>query len=46
MLKFLANRRLAKTLRPDPEYRARRLAQFDSARRERYARNIEGLGRG
>ena len=32
--------RLARTMRPDAAYRDRRLAQFDSARRERYWRNV------
>lgn len=37
------NRRLEKTLKPDPEFRARRLAQFDAERREKYERNVEFL---
>jgi len=35
--------RLAATLRPDPLYRERRLAQFDSNRRARYWSNVEGI---
>ena len=38
--KIIARRRLARTLRPDPDYRARRLAQFSTERRERYAANV------
>ena len=38
--KIINNRRLKATLRPDPEYRARRLAQFSPARRERYWQNV------
>lgn len=38
-----ARNRLRALLRPDPEYRARRLAQFSPERRERYLRNVEGL---
>lgn len=33
-------------LRPDPEYRERRLAQFSPARRERYWRNVEAINAG
>lgn len=44
LIRYFANRRLAKTLRPDPEYRANRLAQFDRERRERYLRNISEAG--
>lgn len=44
LTQWLASRRLAKLRRPDSEYRARRLAQFDSARRERYAENIRRAG--
>lgn len=32
---WIAKRRLAASLRPDPEYRQRRLAQFNSNRRAR-----------
>tara|TARA_R110000868_G_scaffold410473_1_gene698589 strand:+ start:745 stop:894 length:150 start_codon:yes stop_codon:yes gene_type:complete len=39
-----ARKRLAATLRPDPEYRERRLAQFTTARRERYLDNIRKAG--
>ena len=38
--KIIIRRRLARTMRPDAAYRDRRLAQFDSARRERYWRNV------
>lgn len=38
--RLLIMRRLRATMRPDPEYRERRLAQFDQARRERYWRNV------
>lgn len=31
-------------LRPDPEYRERRLAQFSPERRERYWRNVREAG--
>lgn len=41
--KAMVRRRLAATLKPDPAYRAKRLAQFDAARKERYFRNVEGL---
>lgn len=41
--KLLVRRRLAKMLKPDPAYRARRLAQFTPERRERYERNVEFL---
>lgn len=36
-------RRLEQTLRPDPTYRAHRLAQFSAERRARYERNVEFL---
>ena len=39
-----ASKRLEKTLRPDPDYRARRLAQFDTDRRERIAMNLRAAG--
>jgi hypothetical protein len=41
--KWLIRRRLARTMRPDPDYRARRLAQFSTDRRARYFRNVEGV---
>lgn len=41
--KYLANRRLAKSLKPDPDYRKRRLAQMTPERRARYQQNLEGL---
>jgi hypothetical protein len=37
---WIARRRLAKLLRPNPEYRNRRLAQFNPERRERYWKNV------
>lgn len=37
--RILARRRLAKSLKPDPAYRERRLAQFSPERRARYERN-------
>jgi hypothetical protein len=43
---FLARRRLKRSLRPDPAYRERRLAQFNDARRERYWRNVQLVGGG
>lgn len=44
MLKrWLIRRRLEALMRPDPEYRERRLAQFSPERRERYWRNISAL---
>lgn len=41
--RLLARRRLARSLKPDPAYRARRLAQFSPERRARYFRNVEFL---
>lgn len=42
MLKrWLARRRLERIMRPDPESRERRLAQWPQDRRARYWRNIE-----
>lgn len=40
---YLACRRLKATMRPDPEYRARKLAQMTTERRERYWRNVGGI---
>lgn len=37
---YLAKRRLARSLRPDPQYRENMLAQFDTARRKQYFRNV------
>jgi hypothetical protein len=37
---WLAVRRLRKMMRPDPDYRQRRLAQFTPERREKYWRNV------
>lgn len=39
--RLIVRRRLAKLLKPDPAYRARRLAQFSPERRARYERNVE-----
>ena len=41
--KWLINRRLRASMRPDPEYRVRRLAQFDASRAERYWRNVDAV---
>lgn len=41
--KFLIRRRLKATMRPDPQYRDNRLAQFSPERRRRYERNVQGL---
>ena len=41
--RILIRRRIAKSLKPDPAYRERRLAQFSPERRERYQRNVEFL---
>lgn len=38
--RLMARRRLDRSLRPDPEYRERRLAQFTPERRARYWRNV------
>lgn len=38
--RWLAVRRLQQTMKPDPQYRANRLAQFSPERRERYWRNV------
>lgn len=37
------NARLEATMKPDPLYRKRRLAQFPPERRDRYERNTEFL---
>lgn len=43
MLKrYLARKRLERIMRPDPEYRAKRLAQFTPERRARYWQNVGG----
>lgn len=42
--RHLAPRRLKRSLKPCPEYRTRRLAQFGPDRRERYRRNVEAIG--
>lgn len=41
--RWLARRRLKAIMRPDPDYRERRLAQFTPERRARYWRNVGGL---
>lgn len=42
MLKrWLARRALQRIMRPDPDSRTRRLAQFTPERRARYWRNVE-----
>ena len=38
--KWAVNKRLQQTMRPDPDYRERRLAQFTPERRERYLQNV------
>lgn len=40
---YLAKRRLARSLRPDPQYRDNRLAQFDRNRRNRYLINAKSV---
>ena len=35
-------KRLKETMRPDPQYRARKLAQMTTERRERYWHNVGG----
>lgn len=40
---WLIRRKLKASLRPDPEYREKRLAQFTAERRERYWRNVGSL---
>jgi hypothetical protein len=48
MLKLLKSYRIRKrlkaSLRPDPDYRERRLAQFSPERRARYLGNIKKAG--
>lgn len=47
MLKrYLNNRRLKSTMKPNEAYRERRLAQFSKERRERYWRNVEVIYEG
>lgn len=41
--KLIARRKLTRTMRPDPDYRDRRLAQFTPERRERYWRNVKEI---
>lgn len=44
MLKrYLINRRLKATMKPDPEYRERRLAQFNKERQMRYWLNASAV---
>lgn len=38
--RLIARKRLERTLRPDPDYRERRLAQFTPERRARYWANV------
>lgn len=40
---FLAVRRLKRSMKPDPQYRDRRLAQFSEERRNRYRDNAKGI---
>lgn len=42
--RFFLRRRLKKTMKPNPLYRMRRLAQFDDARKARYWRNVRMAG--
>jgi hypothetical protein len=42
--RILTNRRLVKSMKPDPGFRENRLAQFSRERRERYWRNVLGVG--
>lgn len=42
--KFIINYRLKKTMKPDPSYRERRLAQFDEQRKARYWLNVRLAG--
>jgi transcription elongation GreA/GreB family factor len=44
ILKAITHRRRAIPLRPDPDYRARRLAQMTPERRQRYFENIKEAG--
>lgn len=41
--RLMIRRRLERTLKPCPEYRARRLAHLSPERRARYLRNIESI---
>ena len=43
LTRMLARRRLAKSLKPCPELRARRLAQMSPERAERYRRNMAAI---
>lgn len=42
--KWAVRRKLAKTMKPAPQYRERRLAQFSDERKARYWRNVRALG--
>lgn len=42
--RVIVNRRLEKSLRPDPQYRKRRLAQFPPDRVEKYRLNVVHAG--
>jgi len=41
--RYLARRRLAATLKPNPGLRAKRLAQMSVERKERYLRNMNAI---
>lgn len=41
--RLMARRRLERSLKPDPQYRERRLAQFSTERRQRYFDNIAAI---
>jgi len=47
--RLLARRALQRTMRPDPDHRTRRLAQFSTERQLRYWENVraiyDGMGR-
>lgn len=43
LTRFMARRRLERSLKPDPQYRQRRLAQFSPERRQRYFDNIASI---
>lgn len=41
--RYLARRRLAKSLKPNPGLRAKRLAQMSADRKARYLRNMAAI---
>ena len=41
--RYLARRRLAATMKPNPELRARRLAQMGVERKRRYLKNMNDI---